>query len=77
MPDVCAEEILTVYGGGDVGEDCLDVPLYGILPLLIWGGALVSALVIFVECVCFCGSESGVIVAAQDSRFVASSGEES
>ena len=48
-PDVSAEEVLTVDGGGYVGKDVLDVAFDSILPLLVCGGALVVALVVFVK----------------------------
>ena len=44
-PYVCAEEILNVNCCGNVGEDDLDVSFGGILPLLIWRGAFVSAFI--------------------------------
>ena len=59
-PYVCAEEILTVNCGGNVGEDGLDVSFDGVLPLLIWRGAFV---VFLVEKVCFVRPVGGVIVA--------------
>ena len=53
-PYVCAEEILLVNCGGNVVEDGLvDVSFDGVLLLLIWRGAIVSALVFLVEKVCF------------------------
>jgi hypothetical protein len=48
-PDVSAEEVLAVDGGGYVGKDGLDVAFDSILPLLVWGGALVAALIVLVE----------------------------
>ena len=48
---------------GNVGEDGLDVPFDSVLPLLIWRGAFVSALVFLVEKVGLVGPEGGVIVA--------------
>ena len=48
-PDVSAEKVLAVDGGGYVGEDGLDVAFDSVLPLLVWGGALVAALVVLVE----------------------------
>jgi hypothetical protein len=48
---------------GDVGGGSLYVAFDGVLPLLVWGGAFVSALVFLVEKVGFVGPEGGVIVA--------------
>ena len=48
-PYVSAEEVLAVDGGRYVGKDGLDVAFDSILPLLVWSGALVAALVVFVE----------------------------
>jgi len=62
-PYVCAEEILPVNCCGDVGENCLDISFDGVLPLLVWRGAFVSALVFLVEDVGVVGPEGGVIVA--------------
>jgi hypothetical protein len=47
--DVSAEEVLAVDCGGYVGKDGLDVAFDSILLLLVWGGALVAVLVVFVE----------------------------
>ena len=52
-PDVSAEEVLTVDGGGYIGENGLNVAFDGILPLLVWSGAFVAALVVFIELIGF------------------------
>jgi hypothetical protein len=52
-PDVGTEEILAMNCGGDVGEDGLDVAFHCVLPLLIWGGAFMAALVVLVKLVGF------------------------
>ena len=75
-PDVGAQEVLSVDGGGDVGEDGLDIAFYCILPLLVRCGALVAALVVLVKCVCLGGSERRVVVAAEDAGFESAAGEE-
>ena len=77
MPYVCAEEVLSVEGGRDVGEYCLDVAFHRVLPLLVWGGAFAAALIIVVECVGFGRAEGRVVVAAEYLRFVPSCYEES
>ena len=60
-PDVSAEKVLTVDGGGYAGKDCLDVAFDSILPLLVWGGALLAALVVFVELICLSWSEDWLL----------------
>ena len=62
-PYVCAQEILPVNCCRDVGENGVYVAFDGVLPLLVWSGAFVSALVFLVEKVGFVGPEGGVIVA--------------
>ena len=49
VPYVRAEEVLSVECGRDVGEYGLDVAFHRVLPLLIWGGAFVAALVVVVK----------------------------
>ena len=77
VPYVYAEEVLPVECGRDVGEYDLDVALYCVLPLLIWGGAFVATLIVFVECVGFSGAEGRVVVAAEYLRLEPSCSEES
>ena len=76
MPYVCAEEVLPVECGRDGGEYDLDVAFYCVLPLLIWGGAFVATLIVFVECVGFGGAEGRVVV-AEHLRLEPSCSEES
>jgi hypothetical protein len=52
-PDVGAEKVLAMDGGGDVGENGLDVAFHCVLPLLIWGGAFMAALIVLVKLVGF------------------------
>ena len=52
-PSVRAHEVLSVYRCGDVRENCLYVAFHCVLPLLVGGGTLVTALVVFVKLVCF------------------------
>ena len=63
-PSVGAEEVLALDGCGDVAEDGLNVTFDGILPLLVWCGALVGTVAGFVESCGLVGAESGVVVAA-------------
>ena len=63
-PSVSSHEVLAVYRGGDIRQDRLDVALDRVLPLLIGGGTLMSALVVFVELVGLGGTECCVEVAA-------------
>ena len=63
-PCVCAEEILAVDCCGYVGEDGLYVAFDSVLPLLLWRGALVSALLFLVKQVCFVGAECGIVIAS-------------
>ena len=66
-PDIGAEEVLAVNGGGDIAEDCLYIALDGILPLLVGCGCLVAALVVLVEGEALVGAERGEVVAAEDA----------
>ena len=62
--------------GRDVGEYGLDVAFHCVLPLLVWGGAFVAALIVVVECVGFGGAEGRVVVAAENLRLEPSCSEE-
>ena len=63
-PDIGAEKVLAVNGGRNVGDDGLYVAFYRGLPLLIWRGALVAALVVLVELVSLGGAKRCVVVAS-------------
>ena len=76
-PYVYAEEVLSVECGRDVGEYSLDVAFDCVLPLLIWGGAFVAALIVFLECVGFGRAEGCVVVAVKYLRLEPACGEES
>ena len=52
-PDVGPQEVLSVDGGRDVSQDCLNVAFNSVLPLLIGCGCFVAALAVFVECDAF------------------------
>ena len=39
-PDIGAEEVLPVDGGGDIAQDCLNVTLDGVLPLPMSRGGI-------------------------------------
>ena len=64
-------------GGGDVGEECVDVAFDRVLALLVGGGALVGAVIVLVECGCLERAKGDIVVAAEYARFEASCGEES
>ena len=49
-PDFGPQEVLSVDGGRDVSQDCLNVAFDSVLPLLIGCGCFVAALAVFVEC---------------------------
>ena len=52
-PGVCAEQaVLALYCSGDIAEDGLYVPLNSVLPMLVRGGALVVAAVVFLVELC-------------------------
>ena len=76
-PDIGAEEVLPVDGGGDVAQNCLDVTLDGVLPLLVWCRCLVAALVVLVEGDALVRAERGEVVAAEDAGLESAGGEES
>ena len=63
-PSVGSHKVLSVYRGGDVRQDRLNVTLDRVLPLLIGGGTLMSALMFFVELIGLGGTECCVEVAA-------------
>ena len=55
---------MAVDGGGDVAQDCLDVTLDGVLPLLVWRRCFVAALVVLVEGDTLLRAERGEVVTA-------------
>ena len=64
-------------GGGDVAQDCMDVALDGIMPLLVWCRCLVAALVVLVEGKALVRAERGEVVAAEDAGLESAGGKES
>jgi hypothetical protein len=76
-PNIGAKEVLSVDCCRNIGEYSLDIPLNGVLPLLVWCGAFVSALMLFVKLVGLVGPEcGGVVVALKDAWFEPSCSEE-
>ena len=75
-PNIGAKEVLSVDSCRNIGEYSLDIPLNGVLPLLVWCGAFVPALMLFVKLVGLVGPECGVVVALKDAWFEPSCSEE-
>ena len=75
-PNIGAKEVLSVDCCRNIGEYSMDIPLNGVLPLLVWCGAFVSTLMLFVKLVGLVGPECGVVVALKDAWFEPSCSEE-
>ena len=76
--NIGAEKVLSVDSCRNIGEYGLNIPLNGVLPLLIWCGAFMSAMMLLVKLVGFIiGPEGGIIlVPAEDTCFESACGEE-
>jgi hypothetical protein len=61
--NIGAEKVLSVDSYRNIGEHGLNIPLNGVLPLLIWCGAFMSAMMLLVKLVGFIiGPEGGIIL---------------